>query len=839
MAAVAEDSPSSEKIKQYNSEDSDIASGSSNSKSNPSSNASSNPQPQATKGTGFAEYETANRSRNTLEESTVNEADEILQNFSDSSKEETAEDIAAEAEDIMSGFSGSKESSSSNSDPTEFELGLGNSTSSSDSDQVLMHNLSSDDDGDIGLEELFETAAALDVTLETENTARISGSSPPSQESTASGDFDSMGVESNSSLSCSTIEEEHTESIEAEQTTATPDDADSSDEESGSPNKQKAAAVAALTATGVTAAAVTKKSKKVALSSSPAPRSFQPTIAEAAPSIFSNTRTLLYDTDDEEAGQSEAATPMPWFSAVPYSTGKWKKTEDGMSVVSDDISVSGGAPVLPGNHHLPYTVQNKNYEEPLPPPSRFQRKHWILVAIGVVLLLIAAILLGVYASNNDPEPPTTVVKDTEFIDVATVPPTEVVTSIEEDVVEEDTPTIPPTLAETTDTTIPITTATTVEDVLEYEAQTVLTGLQGGDQFGSVVSMTSNGKYLATLSNSNSNPVRAFVKDGDAWFPLPDIPLAERPKYTPSSGDGSSVATALTDNGDLVVAVSSFAMIEVYTYVGGFWTRKGELLYWEQPRGISHISMDLSADASTLAIGLVDAPGTTIKVSVFEYEDYYETWGDAVKIDPLAHRDANQRSVKPEEGTILAIDLELSGDGNVLAIAEWDVGSPEVIVQTFEKDYDEWFPMGEPMQFLHGPVSMALGYFGYRFAVVAEHPGKGTIFDWNGKRWAPFGSNGMGFLPGGSSVAMALEGTRILIGDAGPCSVKVYDFDEDYTMYYSTEEWSSWKESVSLAGAEQGGYGTSVAMNEMGSVLGIGAPTSGSFNSGQVTMYGTI
>ncbi len=830
----------------YNSEDSDIASSNDDS----SNNAQQQQQQQqqkymAVKGSGFAEYEQASRGkgRTTLDETTVNEADEILKNFSEP-KQESAEEIAAEAEDIMSGFSGSKESSSSSSGPTEFELGLGNSTSSSsdddDDDNVLMHQ-GDQDDGDIGLDELFETAAALDVTLETEHATRA-GATHVSPDESTSAEFDSMGVESNSSLSCSTIEEEHTESIEAEQTTNEEVDG-SSDEESPKKSKPKAAAAVAATATAATALAAASKMVS-------APRSFQPTIAEAAPAMFSNTRTLLYDTDDdEEAGTSEtAAAPMPWFSAVPYSTGKWKKTEDGMSVVSDDISYSGGAPVLPSNHHVPYTVQNKNYQEPTPPSSRFQKKHWILIALGVLLLLIAAILLGVYASGKEPQSPHTIVisennnnnnnnnnnVDTEYIqdvDTGTIPPSTVSSSASESVgsvegeIATPEPTDPPTFV-----------ATTPQDVVNFEATTILTGLQGGDMLGSVVSMTGNGNYLATLSDSSTNPVRAFERKGETWFPLPEIPRAEKPKYAPSNGDGSNVATALTDSGDLVVAISSFAQVEVYVFAGGFWTPKGEILYWDAPRGISHISMDLSRDGDTLALGLVDAPGTTIATSVFAYDDYYESWGDAFVVDHLAHRDATQRSVRPEEGTILAIDVKLSGDGNVLALAEWDVGSPEVIVQSFEREaQDYWAPMGDPMHFLYGPVSMALSEYGYRFAVVAEHPGKGSVLEWNGKKWSFLGGNSHGFLPGGSSVAMALEGTRILIGDAGSNTVTIFDYDEEFTYYYSAEEWSSWEASVSLAG--QGEYGSAVAMNAMGNVFGVGAPSSGQFNSGQVTMYG--
>ena len=790
-------------------------------------------QPQtAVRGSDAAEYEDANRGRPTLDENTVDEADEILNNFSDNSdNNESAEDIAAEAEEIVSGFSGSKDSSSGSengSSPREFAMGLGGSSSDDNNEGVLMHTMSSDDDGDIGLEELFENAAALEVTMETENSDQKelnensnSKYSPPSLES---GEFDSTGVESNSSLSCSTIEEEHTKNIEAEQTT--------SEEDQVSKAKSSAAVDAANT---------------VALASVPlsAPRSYQPANQNVvATSVYTNSRVLMYDTDDEETGTS---TPMPWFSAVPYSTGKWKKTEEGMSVVSDDISYGGGgAVVIKANYHIPYTPGNRNYSPPAPRRRGLQRMHWILIILGLLLLAVAAVLLGIYLVAADPQPGEIATAQPSVIVTAedgtkgTIPPT-IPDTLNDSGTESSTETTPPTtvttIAEETVTTIPEetetvppTTVTSVaSNALDFEATQVVTGLKQGDNLGSVISMTQNGAYVATLSDSTTIPIRTFADFEGSWSALPRLPVTETP---------SSIATAVTQDGDLVVALSSDSQIEIYDFVDSNWVPRGEVIIRDAPQGILHTSLDLSSDASTLALGMVDAMGTTIGVYIYQFDDDNLNWGSPTEVDLMAHRDGTQRSIRPEEGTIRSLDVQLSGDGSVLSIAEWDVGSPQVIVQSFEMNYySSWTQMGDPMEFPYGPVSMALSNYGHRLAVVAEHPGMGSVFEWDGKKWASLGSNALdGFLPGGSDVALARAGTRIIIGDAAVNTVSVYDLGADYAYYYNAEEWTAWVPTESLAGVEGSSFGASVAMDVTGSLLSVGAPSSGK-NIGQVTLYG--
>ena len=152
-------------------------------------------------------------------------------------------------------------------------------------------------------------------------------------------------------------------------------------------------------------------------------------------------------------------------------------------------------------------------------------------------------------------------------------------------------------------------------------------------------------------------------------------------------------------------------------------------------------------------------------------------------------------------------------------------------------YSSWTQMGDPMEFPYGPVSMALSNYGHRLAVVAEHPGMGSVFEWDGNKWASLGSNALdGFLPGGSDVALARAGTRIIIGDAAVNTVSIYDLGADYAYYYNAEEWTAWVPTESLAGVEGSSFGASVAMDITGSLLSVGAPSSGK-NIGQVTLYG--
>ena len=96
---------------------------------------------------------------------------------------------------------------------------------------------------------------------------------------------------------------------------------------------------------------------------------------------------------------------------------------------------------------------------------------------------------------------------------------------------------------------------------------------------------------------------------------------------------------------------------------------------------------------------------------------------------------------------------------------------------------------------------------------------------------------------------------MLIGNAAMNNAVLYDFEHDAESeyYYSSEEWSAWLPIESFwygaggSDAEGGSFGFSVAMDESGSLLGIGAPASvgsdifvdgtASSNRGSVLLYG--
>ena len=845
-------------------------------------------QVQEAKGEGFF---------NGIEDATIDEADSIVEMVEEnnSSREEEAEKLVAEAEDIISGF-GSKSSSSSSasaildsadeeessvdeppppastesssvpsasepsspppsSAPKEYDLGLGNSPGS-DKKAEVFQAMSSDDEDDIGLDELFETAAALDVVLETEDSDRNIRSAEEILEGESSTPYDAEST--NSSLSCSTIEEEHTESIEEEQTTI-PDslDEDETSEESEAEEIENTERLEAEA-----------RPKGKQRSTSAAHQKTFAGVEIEQPVVYSKSRTLLYDSDEETKASSNVSNqrdttvassyPMPWFSAVPYSTGKHKHTEDGISVVSDDIWYKAPEPIIAPGHALPYTMANPKYDPTLSRDNARIRRRNILIAIAtlvVVILLAVGIYFGVTSATEKVSiegaeatiPPTIPATATasgtpEPVSGTSEPVSETIES--EPITETiESVTDSPTKSPTDSPTNGPTAATTdlPEPVTDFEIFRSLSGDQQGDNLGSVVSLSPDGKLLATLSNSPNEPVQVFTRNdhnSHDWLPLPKLPIDGSIATSESAEKfGSTIATAKTEGQMPVVAISSQTQVEVYQLFGNEWVPRGDALPWDTPQGVSYTSMDLSADATILAIGYVDARGTTISVTTYHYDMMTQSW-TPVNIDPVAYRDATTRSISPEEGTILSMSLTLSGDGSVLTVDEWDVGSPQVIVQSFEWDdkKEVWTPRGEIIEFPFGPVSTALSEDGQRLAIIAEHPGKGSVFEWSGKAWESIGGNTEhGFLPGGSSVAIVADGNRILIGDKSTNKVEIFDYDDEAQFFYTSEHWSSWMPSASLYGADDSGFGTSVTMDRTGTMLGVGAPNN-SDGTGEVTIY---
>jgi len=727
----------------------------------------------------------------------IQEDDDIVREFSDNSnsnEESEGDDAVREADEIVRGFSENSDNSCEDVDDDvetrDMVRGVGalavsasNNIIDDDNDEdeaVLMHSLS-DSDEDIPLDDLFSTAASLDIRLET-------------------------GQSLSTSLQRTRNYEDDTEIT----TVSSNLEIDSKEEEKGVERDNHL-----HVPTGVAAA--------IAGTSSP------------------RSRTVLYsdndtdnDTDiDPEEGQKVASMPMAPLTnrgilLLPYSTGKRKKNEDGVSVASDDITVGGGisktdrAALIPNTGRismLPYTVVKSVLPTSSPKKNPYKKYLCLCILFVLILIIIIAASVSFYIqrrNNNN--------LNNNNLPIPASPPSPSLSPIV-------LPSKPPTSSSTT-------TLEPKEGLLvEFDQTVVFAGQGNGDRFGSVISMTTDGTFMVVLSNSPTNPVQAFQQRRESprdWFPILTFPVTNM-----SLSFGTDIDTAKSPDGSLVVAISSRTQIEVYKLIDGAWIELGQPLQWNCP-SVSHTAMSLSSDASTLAAGYVNDDGDVISVNVYTYDVESLTWiplgGDPLQVN------SRTRAINIREGTILSISLALSGNGRVLTIEEWAVADIQVVVQNFEwndvGETNKWSLMGSHLPIPFGPTSIALSNDGLRVAIVANTPGKGAIYDWDDKNdeWNLLGksyddnNNIDYFFPGGSSVALARNGSRIIIGDASMNKALIYD--------YSTET-DTWLLITSFSGSDSTSYGAAVTMDETGSTIGIGAPTASKTNGinlGQVILY---
>ncbi|VEU42943.1 unnamed protein product [Pseudo-nitzschia multistriata] len=676
-------------------------------------------------------------------------------------------------------FSGTETSSSANRDISLGFSGTSASSSSEDTDEqeVLMHSMTNDDD--IPLEELFSNAASLNVRLETANSAN----SPPQKLFSKDG-------------------EEIVENTKKQ------------DENKESP------------------------------------------IAEPTA-----VRTVLYDSDDDEmdveSGQGLARyMPAAGFMAIPYSNGKRKKDADGMSVVSDDISIAANVGILNTKFEmLRYTVPKPDYKE-YPPDNSTERKYKVIIMLCCVLLIgVISVIIGLLASRRPEILPSPVVT-TAPMTAPSSPITQKPSLAPVDMVlVEEGPSLPPVsvipVAKEPSLApvgmIPVAKEPPVEIGLppikyKFKNTATIVGQADGDRLGSVISMSSDGTFLAALSNTPNAPVQTFQRDENSgdWVPTMATPVDNATISTNTSlAFGSDISSAtIPEDGTPVLAISSQTQVQVYQLVGRSWVNRGQPILWDVDT-VAYSAMTLSSDASTLAMGCVDDNGVIMSVQIYRYDLSSKEW-TPIGGNPLLYDAQNRHVGGNQRRTLLSISLALSRNGSVLSVKEWAVADPQVVVQTFGfKDLSSgrddhsgsWEAMGGQLMHQFGPASVALSEDGYTLAVVATHPGEAVVYRWIEGYWKKIsGDANHGYLPsGGSSVSLARNGSRILIGNLQKDEARIYDYSNNET----------WLRTTTLWGSGSSGFGTSVAMDESGSTLGIGAPSLSSRNGnnlGQVRIY---
>jgi GH24 family phage-related lysozyme (muramidase) len=304
------------------------------------------------------------------------------------------------------------------------------------------------------------------------------------------------------------------------------------------------------------------------------------------------------------------------------------------------------------------------------------------------------------------------------------------------------------------------------------------GEAASDESGCSVSLSSDGTTVAIGAYANDDTaslaghVRVYSWNGSAWTKLGDDIDGE------AGDDRSGFSVSLSSDGT-TVAIGAYANdgngsnaghVRVYSWNGSAWTKLGNDIDGEAASDYSGISVSLSSDGTTLAIGAYGNDGTANgagHVRVYSWNG--STWtklGD--DIDGEAAIDSSGVSVSlSSDGTTVAIGA-YQNDGN---------GSNAGHVRVYSWNGSAWTKLGNDIDGEaagdESGVSVSLSSDGTTVAIgaylndgTASNAGHVRVYSWNGSAWTKLGDDIDGEAAddrSGYSVSLSSDGTTVAIG----------------------------------------------------------------------------
>ena len=306
----------------------------------------------------------------------------------------------------------------------------------------------------------------------------------------------------------------------------------------------------------------------------------------------------------------------------------------------------------------------------------------------------------------------------------------------------------------------------------------LDGEADGDQSGYSVSLSSDGSTVAIGAQyndgngSNAGHVRIYSFDGASWNKLgADLDgeaAGDQSGWSVSlSSDGSTVAIGAKNNDG---NGSNAGQVRIYAWDGASWNQLGADLDGEADGDQIGYSVSLSSDGSTVAIG---APGNDgngsnaghVRIYSFNGASWNKLGAD---LDAEAEADYNGVSVSlSSDGSTVAIGARYN-DGN---------GSNAGHVRIYAWDGASWNQLGADLDGEaagdQSGWSVSLSSDGSTVAIDARYnAGNGSnaghvrIFAWDGASWNQLGADLDGEAAGdnsGSSVSLSSDGSTVAIG----------------------------------------------------------------------------
>ena len=303
------------------------------------------------------------------------------------------------------------------------------------------------------------------------------------------------------------------------------------------------------------------------------------------------------------------------------------------------------------------------------------------------------------------------------------------------------------------------------------------GEAAGDQCHTV-SISGDGTVLAVGAQKNdgngnqSGHTRLYKWDGSSWNQLgSDIDGEAAGDYSGIalnlSNDGTTVAIGATDNDG---NGNNSGHTRIYRWDGSSWNKLGNDIDGEAAGDYSGHSVSLSNDGSTVAIGATNNDGNGNKsghTRIYKWDG--SNWNKlGSDIDGEAAGDESGVSVSlSSDGSTVAIGA-INNDGN---------GNKSGHTRIYKWDGSNWNQLGSDIDGEsandHSGNWVSLSGDGTIIAIGADQDGTGSglpgsvrIYQWNGSAWSQVGSDLDGEAANdnfGHSVSLSNDGSTVAIG----------------------------------------------------------------------------
>ena len=368
----------------------------------------------------------------------------------------------------------------------------------------------------------------------------------------------------------------------------------------------------------------------------------------------------------------------------------------------------------------------------------------------------------------------------------------------------------------------------------------------GDQSGASVSLSADGSTLAIGAPYNSEKgyvsghAAVFRFSGNRWLQIGADIDGE------ASTDQSGVSVSLSSDGSTLAVGAPFndgngnasGSTCIFKFDGRNWNQMGSDIDGEAATDYSGKSVSLSGDGLTVAIGAAYNNGNGndsghTRVFKFDGQDWKKIGED---IDGEMAGDFSGHSVS------------LSSDGKALAIgAIWNDGNGYNSGHTrvFRFDGKTWNKLGSDIngegEFDYSGWSVSLSGSGFVVAIGAifngDSSGHCRVFEFDGEDWSQRGSDIDGEAAedlSGASVSLSANGSTVAIG-ASRNNGNGYNSGHARVFNFDGQSWYNVFEADGEAPYDTSGK--SVSLSSDGLTLAVGASANGDY-SGHVRIYRT-